>query len=381
LELNCAGDIEVGVAREVGRVVGICVMVGVGIGVIEELEGDWVTMGVLVAKEDTSMEMIVVWFGDWKPADAARDEGSLTVVAGGMIELVLLSVNLGIELVERLDREERALELVCVKIVVDELAVGLGDPEASLGVELELFRAAIVANDEVLVLVSEFIVAEPVRVTPSPVTCTSGFDEIASVPESPFVLAGEEVTDKLLEDSELLIVESEADGTCEASWEVEEVDVLKATLAVDDGSDVERLDPDAVEVGSVDNVRVGVLVSELVVGPTGIIVRTSGTEEELEISEAWVTFENGTALAKLLLSAYSRVWSWFTHCLRSSSLRSGPAALRTAKKSTLDMSWETLISSKVSMDDCGRRYYFDPLIWRGILEMTRGDSTFMTMSW
>lgn len=64
MELNSAGEIEVAVAREVGRVVGIWVIVGVVIGVVTALVGDWDNVGVLVANEDTSIEMTVVWVGD-----------------------------------------------------------------------------------------------------------------------------------------------------------------------------------------------------------------------------------------------------------------------------------------------------------------------------
>jgi hypothetical protein len=123
LELNSAGEIEVAVAREVGRVVGIWVTVGVMIGVVTALVEDWDNVGVLVANEDTLIEMTVVWVGDWKPADAARDDCSLAVVAGGTITLVLLSVNLGTELVKLFD-EKGVLEVVGTRFPDDELGVG-----------------------------------------------------------------------------------------------------------------------------------------------------------------------------------------------------------------------------------------------------------------
>ena len=272
-------------AREVGRVVGIFVIVGVGVGVVTALVEDGESVGVLVAKEDTSIEMTVVGLGIWKPADAARDDSLLAVVAGGMITLVLLSVNLETELAELLDKEERLWELG-VGVRVDKLAVGLRDTKPSPAVELELLGAVIVANDEVLgVLASDVVIAEPADATPSPVTCTSGCDKVALVlgERSPFGLAGG-VTNELLEDLELLSVESEdVKGVCEASWEL---DWLESESIVDDDvNDIEelRLDDENVEV--VDSVGVGVFVFDSVVGPTGIIVRMSGTEEELEVSE------------------------------------------------------------------------------------------------
>lgn len=60
-ELNCAGEIEVAVASEVGRVVGICVMVGVRIGVITAVDAE--SVGAVMAREDASIEMIVVSSG------------------------------------------------------------------------------------------------------------------------------------------------------------------------------------------------------------------------------------------------------------------------------------------------------------------------------
>jgi hypothetical protein len=73
LELNCAGEIEVPVAREGGRVVGIWVMVRVETGLvvaISEDEGsvevpseEGEKVGVLVAGEDMPIELIV-WLAD-----------------------------------------------------------------------------------------------------------------------------------------------------------------------------------------------------------------------------------------------------------------------------------------------------------------------------
>lgn len=182
-ELNSAGEIEVGVARDVGRVVGICVMVGVWIEVILAMVDGVESVGIVVAREDTSIEMIMVGSGDWKPADAASDESELAVVKGGMIELVLLSVNLGTELAELLDEEERVREPFDVTSPADELGVGVWETLTSPVAELELLAEFIVTNDELLsVLVSDFVAAEPVGVTPSPVTRTFGCDEIELVP-------------------------------------------------------------------------------------------------------------------------------------------------------------------------------------------------------
>lgn len=156
-------------------------MVGVEIGLVFELSEDkesvdvlsedGESVGVLVAKEDTAVEMTVVWLADWKPSDAARDDRSLAVVAGGTIELVLLSENLGTELAELLDEEERVWEIVDIRAPADELGVRVGDPKALPVGELELLAGVMVGNEEVLgVLVSDFVVAGPVEVTPFPVT-------------------------------------------------------------------------------------------------------------------------------------------------------------------------------------------------------------------
>jgi hypothetical protein len=163
---------------------------------------------VLVVKEETSIEMNVVWLADWKladwkPADAARDDGSPTVVASGTIELVLLSVYLDIELAKLPDKEERVWEPVGVKVPADEVGVGVGEPKALVVREVELLVAVILAKDEVLaVSVSDFVVAESVRVAPSPVDCTSGLDEVALFPgeRTPFGLPVVMLADELPDD-------------------------------------------------------------------------------------------------------------------------------------------------------------------------------------
>ena len=83
-------------------VVGICVMDAAETGVVTALKDDveGVEINVLSIKEDTAIEMTVVGAGAWKPADAAREEGSMIVVTGGMIILVLFSVNRGTELAD-----------------------------------------------------------------------------------------------------------------------------------------------------------------------------------------------------------------------------------------------------------------------------------------
>ena len=118
-------------------------IVGVVIGVVMALVGYWDNVGVLVANEDTSIEMTVVWVGDWKPADAARDDCSLAVIVGGTITLVLLSVNLGTEPVKLFD-EEGVWEVVGTKFPDDELGVGFGDPIISPVGAMELPDAVIV---------------------------------------------------------------------------------------------------------------------------------------------------------------------------------------------------------------------------------------------
>jgi hypothetical protein len=125
LELNWAGEIEVAVAREVGMVVGICVMDAAETGVVTAPEDDieGVEMKVLSIKEDAAIEMTVVGSGAWNPADAAREEGSTIVVTGGMIILVLFSVNRGTELADGKERELPIVGIggVPVEGTIDEL--------------------------------------------------------------------------------------------------------------------------------------------------------------------------------------------------------------------------------------------------------------------
>lgn len=63
LELNWAGEIELAVAREVGMVVGICVMDAAETEVVTELEYAGEDVNVLLIREDTSIEMTVVGSG------------------------------------------------------------------------------------------------------------------------------------------------------------------------------------------------------------------------------------------------------------------------------------------------------------------------------
>jgi hypothetical protein len=220
------------------------------------------------------------------------EEGSLIVVTGGTIELVSLSENLGTELAELLDRAERVLDTVAMKAVPDELGVGVGDPDASLVRELPFPAAVIVGNKEVLgAIVSDLEAAEAVAVIPSPVTCISGFDEVALEPAEmpPFGFAREGVADELVNDLELLMVDSEETrGVCEAPKELDELIVVgvESRAEVDEGDDnIERLELDKKDGEPVDSVEVGAFVNDSVLEPTGIIVRTSGIEDELEASE------------------------------------------------------------------------------------------------
>lgn len=64
MELNWAGEIEVPVAREGARVVGIWVMVGVAIELVGAISEDGESTRVLVVNEDMSIEMTVVWLAD-----------------------------------------------------------------------------------------------------------------------------------------------------------------------------------------------------------------------------------------------------------------------------------------------------------------------------
>jgi hypothetical protein len=313
-------------------------MVGAGIEVIAALADDGDSVGVLVAREETSIETTVVWFGDWKPEDAAKDDGALAVVAGGTMTLVLFSVNRGTELTELLDIEERMLELVDIKFVADGLGVSFGSPAEPPSDELELLGTVMEVNaDELDVVVSDCVVGEAVVAAPSPVACTSGFDKVVLVAgeRSPFGFAPEGVRDELLEDPELLAVASaEVEGGCEVFWEVEELILLDDDSIVEnDDNGIEELE-DNEDVEDDDKVGVGVFVIfDSVVVPTGIIVRTSGIEEELDDC---VVLEKGTALATLHMLAGRGCRGRLAYCLRSSYLRSGPAALRTAKKSALD---------------------------------------------
>lgn len=138
-------------------------------------------------------------------------------MTGGTIELVLLSVNLRTELAELLDKEEVVWGPFDVTSPADELGVGFGATATSP--ELELLAEVIVANDELLsVFVSDFVVAEPVNVTPAPVTCTSGFDEVALVPGDSKLGFAERVAEGLLEGPESVDL---VEGAWETSWELD----------------------------------------------------------------------------------------------------------------------------------------------------------------
>lgn len=95
---------------------------------------------------------------DWKPAEAASDDISLAVVAGGTIMLVLLRLKRGTELSELLDRAEGVWEPVGVRVAVEELGVAFCAPAAAPIELLELFDAVIIGNavEVLVVLDSDF---------------------------------------------------------------------------------------------------------------------------------------------------------------------------------------------------------------------------------
>lgn len=103
----------------------------------------------------------------------------------------------------------------------------------------------------------------------------------------PFGFAGEGVTDAVADDVDMLTTESEGiEDVREASWELEELDLVEVESRAEvDDDNIERLELDKEDVDSVDSVGVVVFVVDSVVGPTGIMVRTSGIEDELEVSE------------------------------------------------------------------------------------------------
>jgi len=114
----------------------------------------------------------------------------------------------------------------------------------------------------------------------------------------------------------------------EASCELEELEMVEVgSIAELEDDDVEKLeleesvllgvcsleevddnDNETLEtVESAGSVGLSVVVTDAVVGSTGMMVRTSGIEDKLVDSETRVVFENGTVLAKLLSSAL-RLW-------------------------------------------------------------------------